>query len=126
MRSRIASRSISQCYAGLEVRVAVEGAKVPAATLRKLVPIYQEGAVDEDLLQEGRRSLREWFERAGYFDAQVSYTASDAPADETSHVRAPTPQEWSLIKSIAATTTDWWMWNSPAINISARIFSGAA
>ena len=41
-------------YAGLEVRVAVEGAKVPAATLRKLVPIYQEGAVDEDLLQEGR------------------------------------------------------------------------
>ena len=73
-------------FAGLEVRVVVEGAKVPAATLRKLVPIYQEGAVDEDLLQEGRRSLRDWFERAGYFDAQVSYAASDAPADETSHV----------------------------------------
>src|SRR6202140_1426422 len=64
-------------YAGLEGRVVVEGAKVPAATLRKLVPIYQEGAVDEDLLQEGRRSLRDWFERAGYFDAQVSYTTSD-------------------------------------------------
>ena len=62
------------------------GAKVPAATLRKLVPIYQEGAVDEDLLQEGRRSLRDWFERAGYFDTQVSYTVSDAPADESSHV----------------------------------------
>ena len=73
-------------YAGLEVRVVVEGAKVPASTLRKLVPIYQEGAVDEDLLQEGRRSLRDWFERAGYFDAQVNYAASDAPADETSHV----------------------------------------
>jgi outer membrane protein insertion porin family len=73
-------------YPGLEVRVVVEGAKVPAATLRKLVPIYQEGAVDEDLLQEGRRSLRDWFERAGYFDAQVNYAASDAPADETSHV----------------------------------------
>jgi len=73
-------------YAGLEVRVVVEGAKVPASTLRRLVPIYQEGAVDEDLLQEGRRSLRDWFERAGYFDAQVSYAASDAPADETSHV----------------------------------------
>jgi outer membrane protein insertion porin family len=73
-------------YAGLEVRVVVEGAKVPAATLRKLVPIYQEGAVDEDLLQEGRRSLREWFERAGYFDAQVNYAASDAPADESSQV----------------------------------------
>jgi outer membrane protein insertion porin family len=70
-------------YAGLEVRLAVVGAKVPAATLRKLVPIYQEGAVDEDLLQEGRRSLREWFERAGYFDAQVSYTVSEAPAAES-------------------------------------------
>ena len=46
-------------YAGLEVRVAVDGAKVPMRTLRKLVPIYQEGAVDEDLLQEGRRALRE-------------------------------------------------------------------
>jgi outer membrane protein assembly complex protein YaeT len=42
--------------------------------------------VDEDLLQEGRRSLRDWFERAGYFDAQVNYAASDAPADEKSHV----------------------------------------
>jgi outer membrane protein insertion porin family len=70
-------------YAGLEVRVAVMGAKVPAGTLRKLVPIYQEGAVDEDLLQEGRRSLRDWFERAGYFDAQVSYTVSDAQAVES-------------------------------------------
>jgi len=73
-------------YAGQEVRVAVVGAKVPAGTLRKLVPIYQEGAVDEDLLQEGRRSLRDWFERAGYFDTQVSYTVSDAPAEESSRV----------------------------------------
>ena len=70
-------------YAGLEVRVAVKGAKVPGGTLRKLVPIYEEGAVDEDLLQEGRRSLRDWFERTGYFDAQVSYTVSEAPAEES-------------------------------------------
>src|ERR1700687_4429657 len=72
--------------AGQEVRVAVVGAKVPAGTLRKLVPIYQEGAVDEDLLQEGRRSLRDWFERAGYFDTQVSYAVSDAPAEKSSRV----------------------------------------
>jgi outer membrane protein assembly complex protein YaeT len=71
-------------YAGQEVRVAVQGAKVPKGTLRKLVPIYQEGAVDEDLLQEGRRSLRDYFERAGYFDTQVTYAASDAPAEGSS------------------------------------------
>jgi outer membrane protein assembly complex protein YaeT len=70
-------------YAGLEVRVGVDGAKVPLRTLRRLVPIYEEGAVDEDLLQEGRRALREWFERAGYFDAQVSYTTSESPAEES-------------------------------------------
>ncbi len=70
-------------YAGSEVRVVVVGAKISPATLRKLVPIYQEGAVDEDLLQEGRRSLRDFFQRAGYFDAQVSYAVSDAPAVES-------------------------------------------
>ncbi len=73
-------------YAGQEVRVTVQGAKVPAGTLRKLVPIYQEGAVDEDLLQEGRRSLRDWFQRDGYFDTQVSFAVSDAPAEESSNV----------------------------------------
>ena len=73
-------------YAGLEVRVEVTGAKVPESTLRRLVPIYQEGAVDEDLLQEGRRSLRDWFERAGYFDAQVSYSVSEAPPEGAPNV----------------------------------------
>ena len=73
-------------YAGLQVRVVVTGAKVPAATVRKLVPIYQEGAVDEDLLQEGRRSLRDWFERAGYFDAQVTYGVAEAPAPKPVNV----------------------------------------
>jgi outer membrane protein assembly complex protein YaeT len=72
-------------YAGLRVRVTVEGAKVPARTLRKLVPIYEEGAVDEDLLQEGRRALREWFENAGYFDAQVSYTTSESAANKSAN-----------------------------------------
>jgi outer membrane protein insertion porin family len=76
-------------YAGLEVRVTVEGAKVPTRTLRKLVPIYEEGAVDEDLLQEGRRGLREWFERSGYFDAQVSYTTSDSAAEKSANASHP-------------------------------------
>ena len=67
-------------YAGLAVRVIVEGAKVSARQLRKLLPIYQEGAVDEDLLQEGRRALRDMFEAQGYFDAQVNYSSPESPA----------------------------------------------
>ena len=60
---------------GPHVRVVVSGAKFSSRALKKLVPIYQEGAVDPDLLEEGRRNLRERLERDGYFDAEVSYSA---------------------------------------------------
>ncbi len=76
-------------YAGLEVHVIVEGAKVPQGTLRKLLPIYEEGAVDEDLLQEGRRALREWFQRAGYFDAAVSFTTTESAPSKSGNITAP-------------------------------------
>ena len=66
-------------YAQLKVRVQVLGVKVSESTLRSLLPIYEEGAVDEDLLQEGRRNLRDYVERRGYFDAEVDYTTSEDP-----------------------------------------------
>ncbi len=59
---------------GPRVLVQVEGAKFPKRDLKKLVPIYQEGSVDTDLLEEGKRNLRERMEREGYFDARVSYS----------------------------------------------------
>ena len=62
--------------AGPRVRVEVEGVKLKPSRLQKLLPIYAEGAVDEDLLQEGRRNIRDFLQREGYFDAKV---------DEMSH-----------------------------------------
>src|SRR5579864_4083301 len=59
---------------GPQVQLAVTGAKFSKGELKRLVPVYQEGAVDTDLLEEGKRNLRERLERDGYFDAQVSYT----------------------------------------------------
>jgi outer membrane protein assembly factor BamA len=59
---------------GPQVQLAVTGAKFSKGELKRLVPVYQEGAVDADLLEEGKRNLRERLERDGYFDAQVSYT----------------------------------------------------
>src|SRR6266436_1892536 len=56
------------------VRITVAGAKFSGGELKKLVPVYQEGAVDTDLLEEGKRNIRERLERNGYFDAQVNYT----------------------------------------------------
>jgi outer membrane protein insertion porin family len=58
---------------GPRVQVNVTGAKFSAGELKKLLPIYQEGAVDADLLEEGKKNIRERLEREGYFDAQVDY-----------------------------------------------------
>jgi len=67
--------------AQLKVRVQVQGVKISQGTMRSLLPIFEEGAVDEDLLQEGRRNLRDYTERQGYFDAEVDYTTSEDPAE---------------------------------------------
>lgn len=58
---------------GPRVDVSVNGAKFSEGELKRLIPIYQEGAVDPDLLEEGKRNIRERLERQGYFDADVSY-----------------------------------------------------
>ncbi|HEX2665265.1 MAG TPA: POTRA domain-containing protein [Candidatus Acidoferrum sp.] len=58
---------------GPRVEVSVSGAKFSEGELKRLIPIYQEGAVDTDLLEEGKRNIRERLERQGYFDADVSY-----------------------------------------------------
>ncbi len=62
---------------GPRVLVQVEGAKFSKNELKKLVPIYQEGSVDTDLLEEGKRNLREKMEREGYFDANVTYSTAE-------------------------------------------------
>ncbi len=59
---------------GPQVAVAVTGAKFSTGELKRLIQVYQEGAVDADLLEEGKRNVRERLERDGYFDAQVNYT----------------------------------------------------
>ena len=58
---------------GPRVKVDVQGAKFSGGDLKRLLPIYQEGGVDADLLEEGRKNLRERLERQGYFDATVDY-----------------------------------------------------
>jgi outer membrane protein assembly complex protein YaeT len=57
---------------GPVVEIAAEGYKISQSQLRKLVPIYEEGAVDDDLLNEGRRNLQNHLQALGYFSATVS------------------------------------------------------
>ena len=56
---------------GSKVVIATEGAKIGTREMKKLVPVYQENAVDDDLLNEGRRNLRNYLQTKGYFDATV-------------------------------------------------------
>jgi outer membrane protein assembly factor BamA len=66
---------------GPRVLVEVAGAKFSKRTLKKLIPVYQEGSVDADLLEEGKRNLRERLEREGYFDATVDYATAERQVD---------------------------------------------
>ncbi|HKD58894.1 MAG TPA: POTRA domain-containing protein [Terracidiphilus sp.] len=59
---------------GPVVKVNVEGAKLSSERLKRLVPVFEEGTVDEDLLNEGSRRLRDYFQRMGYFDVKVDHT----------------------------------------------------
>ena len=70
--------------AGAQVEVKVAGAKVSGSKRRDLLPIYEEGSVDADLVREGENNLREYFQRRGHFDVEV--TAHLHPQPESSKV----------------------------------------
>lgn len=59
--------------AGRKVKIETLGAKVSRGKLRQIVPIHEEQAVDRDLLVEGARNLKEYFEGRGYFQAKVDF-----------------------------------------------------
>ena len=54
------------------VSVRIEGAHIWKRTMRKLVPIYQEESVDQDLVDEGERNLLSYFQSKSYFDVRVN------------------------------------------------------
>jgi len=57
---------------GPRVEIRVEGFFVSNATLRRNVPVYEEHALDDDLLNEGRRNLLSYMQSRGYSDAAVN------------------------------------------------------
>ena len=56
---------------GPVVKVSIEGAKVSKSRLHLLVPIFEEGTIDNDLLNEGVHNIHEFLEEQGYFDSTV-------------------------------------------------------
>jgi outer membrane protein assembly complex protein YaeT len=68
--------------AGPRIQVNTVGAKVSQSKLRRLVPVFEEHAVDHDLLVEGARNLRDHFQAQGYFDTQVEFKQQQVINDQ--------------------------------------------
>ena len=68
---------------GPQVQVLVEGASLSKKRLHLLVPIYAEGTIDNDLLNEGVHNIRDYMQQQGYFDAvvDVRVIGADTPAE---------------------------------------------
>jgi outer membrane protein assembly complex protein YaeT len=68
---------------GPEVKVLVEGVKVSRSRLHHLVPIFEEGTIDNDLLNEGMHNISDYVKQQGYFDAKVDVKVigEDTPSE---------------------------------------------
>ncbi len=54
------------------VKITVSGTKMSKGDIEKMVPIYEEGTVDLDLINEGAHNIRNYLQSKGYFDAAVT------------------------------------------------------
>ena len=67
---------------GPVVRVQVQGAPLEQDQMNRLIPVFEEGAVDDDLLNEGNRRLRDFYQTQGYFDVKVDHNQQTVQAGE--------------------------------------------
>jgi outer membrane protein insertion porin family len=61
--------------------VQTRGYDISTRKLRDLVPIYEEGTVDQDLVEEGTANIDRYMQQEGYFEATVSSETIEAPLD---------------------------------------------
>jgi outer membrane protein insertion porin family len=58
---------------GPVVKVEAVEAKISRRKLKRYVPVFQERAVDNDLLVQGQRNLEDYFQGQGYYDVGVDF-----------------------------------------------------
>ena len=81
---------------GPVVEIRVEGMKLSRETLKRYVPVWEEHAVDEDLLNEGRRNLLDYLQGQGYFEAQVQVKRQEDEAQPAAADRVLDPARRAL------------------------------
>ena len=64
---------------GPVVVVYAQGFRISRGVMKREVPVYQENALDNDLLNEGRRNLLDYLQSRGHFDATVEFQKEASP-----------------------------------------------
>ncbi len=67
---------------GAKVDIRLEGASLRSGLMKKYIPVYEENAVDDDLLNEGKRNLRDYFQSKGYFDVKIAFKQTQPEPDQ--------------------------------------------
>jgi len=85
------------------VQVMEEGGKKAAISdkeLRTLVPIYEEGAVDSELVNEGRERIVGFYQQLGFFDASTTATVTEGSDESVRVDYIVTKREEHRVRSI--------------------------
>ena len=93
------------------VQITAEGFKISNRVLKRNIPVYQEDALDDDLLNEGRRNLMNYMQTGDTSMPRLNCAAA-AP------MRARSCK--CSTSSTRASATNWCEWISAATNISPR------
>ncbi|MGI4855140.1 MAG: POTRA domain-containing protein [Janthinobacterium lividum] len=101
------------------VSVSITGTKVSKARQKQLLPIYEESAVDTDLLNEGAHNVREFLARQGYFDAQVDPLVQGVPDTPTYAADGtPLPPPSNLKEVVTFQATQGRRYKVAAVNVT--------
>ena len=80
--ARNRARPHLQIEAGPKITIKALEAKISKGKLRRYVPVYEEGSVDNDLLTEGAVNLRDYFQSRGYPDVDVTFKREPSQQDQ--------------------------------------------
>ncbi len=74
-----------ECEAGPVIEVRVRGADIPRSKLRNILPLYQDGVIDQPSLERGNEALANYYQQKGYLHAEV--TVGPVEHVKPSHLR---------------------------------------
>jgi outer membrane protein insertion porin family len=91
---------------GPVVVIYAQGFHIAKRVLKKEIPVYEENALDDDLLNEGKRNLLDYLQTRGHFDATVDiHKESDAKTMKVTYVIDPGPLHTLALIKITGITS---------------------